>query len=102
MHSAEALVWAKEEQGLEEIFLTTAELGKWHAITAALIDEWLDQAAAAGLPAQQILDDVYKWKAEAESKYGTELMPSQEFVDELYAHAAEYEATYGATFILQK
>ena len=76
-------------------------MARWRALTKTLIDEWLAEAAAAGLPAQQILDDVYKLKAEAEKKYGTALMPAQKFVDELYAHKAEYEEKYGATFLME-
>jgi len=99
MHSAEAVVWAKEEHGLEEIFLSPSEFGTWHALTKPLIDEWVEQATAKGLPAQQILYDVYDWKEEAEAIYGTELMPSKEFVDELYANRDYYEEKYCATFL---
>jgi TRAP-type C4-dicarboxylate transport system substrate-binding protein len=101
MHSAEALIWAKKQHGLEEISLTPAEFGTWHALTKPLINEWKAQAAAKGLPAEQILSDAYDWKAEAEAKYGTELMPSKKFVDELYANKDYCEKKYGATFILK-
>lgn len=57
-HVKEAVEWSKTEQKVEVITLAPEELAKWNALLAPNADEWIKQAKAANLPAEQIIAEV--------------------------------------------
>lgn len=69
-HVQESLAWSKEKYAIEVIELSDAALAQIQAQTAPLLEEWKTQAKAAGLPAEAILEDLARLKAEHETKYG--------------------------------
>lgn len=54
-HCAEALGWAVEEQGLEFIRISSAEQARWDALIAPIVDDYLADMAAKGLPGEEYL-----------------------------------------------
>lgn len=48
-----ALDWAKKEHGLQIVSLSADEKAAWDAKLAPLVDEWVAEAKAKGLPAEQ-------------------------------------------------
>lgn len=69
-HVRESLTWSKEKYNIEVITLPDAEKAQVQARTAGLLEEWKTQAKAAGLPAEAILEDLNRLKAEHEAKFG--------------------------------
>lgn len=57
-HVKEAVEWSKTEQKVEVITLAPEELAKWNALLSPNADEWIKQAKAANLPAEQIIAEV--------------------------------------------
>lgn len=69
-HVQEALTWSKDKYGIQVFDLPAAEMAQAETLMEPLIGEWKTQATAAGLPADAILTDLRKFKAEHEAKYG--------------------------------
>lgn len=57
-HVTEALTWSTTEKGLKLNTLSAAETAEVHAKLQPLVDEYVKRAAAAGLPGEQIIQDV--------------------------------------------
>ncbi len=57
-HVKESVEWSKTEQKVEVIELSAEEKAKWNALLEPNVDEWIKQAKAAGLPAEDIVDDL--------------------------------------------
>jgi TRAP-type C4-dicarboxylate transport system substrate-binding protein len=57
-HVQESIDWAKTEQKVEVIELSAEEKAQWNALLESNVDEWIKQAKAAGLPAEDIVDDL--------------------------------------------
>jgi len=69
-HVKESLAWSKEKYGIEIIQIPEEELKAWKQKLTPLIDEWKQKAAKLGIPAQQVLDELYALKAKYEAQYG--------------------------------
>ena len=54
-HDAESLQWAIGEQGFELIAISEAEKAGWDAALEPLVDEYLADMAAKGLPGEEYL-----------------------------------------------
>jgi len=54
-HDAESLQWAIDEQGFEVITISPQEKAKWEALLEPLVDEYLADMAAKGLPGEEYL-----------------------------------------------
>jgi TRAP-type C4-dicarboxylate transport system substrate-binding protein len=57
-HVKNAVEWSKKTYQVEFIDLGKAEKAKWDAKLQPLADKWIEKATAAGLPAQEIVDDI--------------------------------------------
>ncbi len=57
-HVKKSIEWSKQNHKLEVITLPPEELKKWHAMLQPITDQWLKDAKAKGLPADQILADL--------------------------------------------
>lgn len=68
-HVAEAIDWSKNEQGVQVYDLTPEEMDQIAVETTGLTDAWKAQATEAGLPADQIYQDVLDLKAKYEAKF---------------------------------
>jgi TRAP-type C4-dicarboxylate transport system substrate-binding protein len=55
---AETNKWSKEENNVEFITLSDAEMAKWDALLEPITDAWIKEAAAKGLPAEDIIKDI--------------------------------------------
>ncbi|MCM0755963.1 TRAP transporter substrate-binding protein [Desulfovibrio aminophilus] len=66
-HVHEALTWSKNTYDIQIFELSEAERAQARDKTAGLIEEWKAQATAAGVPADAVLADLYRLKAEHEA-----------------------------------
>ncbi len=57
-HVKNAMKWAVDEQGVEVIKLSSAEMAKWDAKLQPLTDKWVADAKAKGLPGETIVADI--------------------------------------------
>jgi TRAP-type C4-dicarboxylate transport system substrate-binding protein len=57
-HVKNAMKWAVDEQGVEVIKLSSAEMAKWDAKLQPLTDKWVADAKAKGLPGEAIVADI--------------------------------------------
>ncbi len=57
-HVKEAMKWSQAEQKVEVITLTAEEKAKWNALLEPLTAQWVADAKAKGLPAEQIVADI--------------------------------------------
>jgi len=57
-HVNESIEWSKKNHGLQVITIPPEELKKWHALLQPIIDKWVADAKAKGLPAEQMLSDL--------------------------------------------
>lgn len=57
-HVQESIDWSRTEQKVEVIELSAEEKAQWNALLEPNVDEWIKQAKAAGLPAEEIIDDI--------------------------------------------
>ena len=57
-HVKNAMKWAVDTQGVEVIKLSAAEKARWDAKLQPLIDNWIADAKAKGLPAEDIVADI--------------------------------------------
>ncbi len=68
-HVKEALAWSKEKYNLKIYQLPKSEQDKIPTLLKPLIDNYTKRAAAAGLPGDQLMKDVYELKAKYEKQY---------------------------------
>ncbi|GAH88472.1 unnamed protein product, partial [marine sediment metagenome] len=54
-HCAESLQWAIDEQGLEVITISEEEKARWDALIEPVVDAYLADMAAKGLPGEEYL-----------------------------------------------
>lgn len=54
-HVQESLDWSREKYGIEIVELPAGELAKAEAALAVMLDDWKAQAAAKGVPADEVL-----------------------------------------------
>ena len=62
-HVEESMKWAQEKQGVQVIKLSPEEKARWDAKLKPLIDKWLEDTEAKGLPAKKFLDRLYELQA---------------------------------------
>lgn len=55
-HVQESLKWSQEEHGLQIITLSPEEKARWDAALEPVVDKWLEDVIAKGLPGQEYLD----------------------------------------------
>ncbi|WP_022663409.1 TRAP transporter substrate-binding protein [Paucidesulfovibrio longus] len=63
-HTAEAVEWAIQNHGLQVFEFSDEDKATAREKSAAIIDAWKQSATAAGLPADQIMDDLLAFKAQ--------------------------------------
>jgi TRAP-type C4-dicarboxylate transport system substrate-binding protein len=68
-HVNEAMKWSKETHKVQVNTLPKAELDKWYALLNPMMDKYLKDYEAKGLPTKAILDDVMKLKAKYSKEY---------------------------------
>jgi TRAP-type C4-dicarboxylate transport system substrate-binding protein len=68
-HVNEAMKWSKETHKVQVSTLPKAELDKWYALLNPMMDKYLKDYEAKGLPTKAILDDVMKLKAKYSKEY---------------------------------
>ncbi len=69
-HVAEAMDWSESEQGVQVYELSQEDMDQIATATSGLADGWKAQATEAGLPADQVFQDMLDLKAQYEAKYG--------------------------------
>lgn len=69
-HVEESLAWSKEKYNIEVIQWDASELAAANKLLQPLTDGWLKRAAEAGVPAQQVFDDMMALKAKYEKELG--------------------------------
>lgn len=57
-HVDESVEWSKKNHNIEVTKLTTREMTRWNRLMKPLIDKWITDANAKGLPARTILKDM--------------------------------------------
>jgi len=57
-HVNKSIEWSKKNHNIEITKLTKKELAEWNKLLKPLIDTWITQANAKGLPARAILRDI--------------------------------------------
>ena len=57
-HINESLEWSKKNCNIEVIKLTKKELAQWNKLLRPLINKWIENAKAKGLPARAIIRDI--------------------------------------------
>jgi TRAP-type C4-dicarboxylate transport system substrate-binding protein len=57
-HVNDSIAWSKENYDIEIIELSGAETDKWNERLDPIVQKWVDDAKAKGLPAQQIIADI--------------------------------------------
>jgi len=57
-HVNKSIEWSKKNHNIEITKLTKKELAEWNKLLKPLIDTWITQAKAKGLPARAILRDI--------------------------------------------
>ena len=57
-HVNESVEWSKKNHNIEVTKLTTREMTRWNRLMKPLIDKWITDANAKGLPARTILKDI--------------------------------------------
>jgi TRAP-type C4-dicarboxylate transport system substrate-binding protein len=68
-HVNEAMKWSKETHKVQVNTLPKAELDKWYALLNPMMDKYLKDYEAKGLPTKTILGDVMKLKAKYSKEY---------------------------------
>lgn len=63
-HVVKSLNWAQKEHGLKMISLTPAEKAKWGQRHKPIVDKWVQDTEAKGLPGKAFLKRLYELKAE--------------------------------------
>lgn len=67
-HVAEAVVWAKKEQGLEVITISEREKLRWDNRLEPVVKAYLEDTKSRGLPGKAFLDRLYELKAQYEKE----------------------------------
>jgi len=57
-HVNESVEWSKKNYNIEIIELSGTEMARWNKLMEPLIDKWITDATAKGLPAKTILKDI--------------------------------------------
>jgi TRAP-type C4-dicarboxylate transport system substrate-binding protein len=57
-HVEDSVAWSKENYNIEITELSATEKAKWDARLAPIMQQWIDDAKAKGLPAEQIIADM--------------------------------------------
>lgn len=68
-HVNEAMKWSKETHKVQVNTLPKPELDKWYALLKPMMNKYLKDYEAKGLPTKAILDDVMKLKAKYSKEY---------------------------------
>jgi TRAP-type C4-dicarboxylate transport system substrate-binding protein len=68
-HVNESMKWSKETHKVQVYNLSEDELAKWYALLKPMMDKYLKDYEAKGLPTKAILDDVMKLKAKYSKEY---------------------------------
>ena len=61
-HWKEAMAWSKKTYNVEVIELSAAEKARWDKLLEPMVDKWIADASAKGLPAKQIVEDIKTFK----------------------------------------
>jgi len=65
----DALVWAKREHNLQTHTLSEAEAGKWDALLTPMVEDWIKEMEAKGLPAKKFIDRLHQITAKHAQAY---------------------------------
>ncbi|MBW2079080.1 MAG: TRAP transporter substrate-binding protein [Deltaproteobacteria bacterium] len=57
-HVNESIEWSKKNHNIEITKLTVREMARWNRLMRPLIDKWITDAKAKGLPARTIIKDI--------------------------------------------
>jgi len=57
-HIDESIEWSKKNYNIEVITLTKKELARWNRLLKPIVDKWIKDAKAKGLPARAIVKDI--------------------------------------------
>ncbi|MEW6672667.1 MAG: TRAP transporter substrate-binding protein [Thermodesulfobacteriota bacterium] len=65
----DALIWAKKEYNLQTHALSESETGKWDAQLAPMVEDWVKEMEAKGLPAKKFIDRLHQIKGKYAKEY---------------------------------
>jgi TRAP-type C4-dicarboxylate transport system substrate-binding protein len=57
-HVKESIKWSKEKYNIELIELSEKEKADWNAPLKSIIDKWIEDTKAKGLPSEAVVDDI--------------------------------------------
>ncbi len=66
-----ALKWSQDEQGLEIVGLDEGQEGIWDWKLAPMVDSWIKDTDAAGLPGQNFIDTLYELRDKNAAEAGS-------------------------------
>ncbi|MCZ7661459.1 MAG: TRAP transporter substrate-binding protein DctP [Thermoleophilia bacterium] len=66
-----ALKWSQDEQGLEIVGLDEGQEGIWDGKLAPMVDSWIKDTDAAGLPGQNFVDTLYELRDKNAAEAGS-------------------------------
>lgn len=66
-----AMEWAKKEHGLQVITLSPEEKAKWDSLAKPIIDKWVSETEAKGLPARQFMKRLLELRDKYSKEYGS-------------------------------
>ncbi|MBN2332169.1 MAG: TRAP transporter substrate-binding protein [Deltaproteobacteria bacterium] len=69
-HVEEAIAWSKQEKGVSVYRFSDEESAQIKDSVKFMTDDYLKEAAAAGLPGKEFLDDLFTLKDKYEKEYG--------------------------------
>lgn len=66
---AKSVAWSQKEHGLEVLSLTPEEKAKWDALLEPMVEEWIQEKEAQGLPARKYLDRLRELRDQFAQEY---------------------------------
>ena len=69
-HVNKSIAWSKKTYNIEVYTLPKKEMARWNKLLEPIIDKWIKDAEARGIPAKKILKDIKKLNKKYSKKYG--------------------------------
>lgn len=69
-HVSKSIEWSKKNYNIEVYTLPKKELARWNEKLEPLVDKWVEDAEAKGIPGKKILKDINKLNKKYSKEYG--------------------------------
>jgi len=67
-HVNESIAWSKKNYNIEIYDLPPAEMARWNEKMTPIIDKWVENANAKGLPGKAIVEDIRAFAKKHQAK----------------------------------